>query len=159
MTLNLTGLRLEDAIEILYDCRGDLTTLEIFNLKDDSAGERPDDSVINSLRHALNSGNVVKLKNLIRLAMERVKAGGARDRAGAGSNGSHILRDMSNFLTFYARTPLTVSIGQRFGEPSVAAGARDGDGGRRYADNTGAADDRAEAFAGTFAASGSFRGL
>lgn len=45
--------------------------MEIFNLKDDSAGERPDDSVINSLRHALNSGNVVKLKNLIRLAMER----------------------------------------------------------------------------------------
>ena len=111
MTLNLTGLRLEDAIEILYDCRGDLTTLEIFNLKDDSAGERPDDSVINSLRHALNSGNVVKLKNLIRLAMERVKAGGARDRADRLERLGHILRDMSNFLTFYARTPLTVSIG------------------------------------------------
>ncbi len=111
MTLNLTGLRLEDAVEILYDCRGDITTLEIFNLKDDLAGERPDDSSINSLRHALNSGNVVKLKNLVRQAMKRVKSSGARDLEDRLERLTGIRRNLSSFLGFYSRTPLGVSIG------------------------------------------------
>ena len=111
MTLNLSGLHLEDVIEILYDCRGEITTLEIFNLKDDVAGERPDDDLINQLRHALNSGSVFKLKNLIRRAINRVTDSDRSDRTGRVEKLRQILRDMSGFLEFYLRAPLDASLG------------------------------------------------
>lgn len=112
MTLNLTDLPLEEVLEILYDCRGEITTLEIYNLKDEAAGRRPDDSVINSLRHALNSGAVVKLKNIIRLAINRTdKRVECRDRVARLEKLRRILRDMPRFIGFYARSPLGVSIG------------------------------------------------
>jgi len=111
MTLNLSGLHLEDVIEILYDCRGEITTLEIFNLKDDVAGERPDDDLINQLRHALNSGSVFKLKNLIRRAINRVTDSDRSDRTGRVEKLRQILRDMSGFLEFYLRAPLDAVIG------------------------------------------------
>ncbi len=111
MTLNLSGLLLEDVIEILYDCRGEITTLEIFNLKDDLAGERPDDDLINQLRHALNTGSVFKLKNLIRQAISRLADSARDDRDDRIGKMRHILRDMSGFLDFYQRSPLTASLG------------------------------------------------
>lgn len=111
MTLNLSGLRLEDVIEILYDCRGEITTLEIFNLKDDLAGGRPDDECLNELRHALNSGSVFKLKDLIRRAIRRVADSERNDREERTEKLRSILRDMSGFLEFYLRAPLEASIG------------------------------------------------
>lgn len=111
MTLNLSGLRLEDVIELLYDCRGEITALEIFNLKDDVAGERPDDDLINQLRHALNTGSVFKLKNLIRRAMNRVSDSDRPDRDDRIGRLRNILRDMSGFLDFYLRSPLGATLG------------------------------------------------
>ncbi len=111
MTLNLSGLRLEDVMEILYDCRGEITALEIFNLKDDVAGGRPDDDLINQLRHALNTGSVFKLKSLIRQAIRRVTDSDRSDRAGRVEKLREILRDMSGFLEYYLRSPLEASLG------------------------------------------------
>ena len=119
MTLNLSGLRLEDVIELLYDCRGEITALEIFNLKDDIAGERPDDDVINQLRHALNTGSVFKLKSLIRQAIARLSGSDRPDRESRIDRMRHILRDMSGFLDFYQRSPLGASLGSdSAGRPS-----------------------------------------
>jgi hypothetical protein len=39
VTLNLSNLCLEDVIELLYDCEGIITRLEIFNLKDYVTGK------------------------------------------------------------------------------------------------------------------------
>jgi len=39
VTLNLTNLRVEEVLELLYDCQGMITRLEIFNLKDHAAGK------------------------------------------------------------------------------------------------------------------------
>ncbi len=111
MTLNLTRIRLEDVIEILYDCRGEITTLEIYNLKDEAVGRRPDDAAVNQLRHALNSGAVIQLKHLLRRATERITSGDASDREARLEKFRRILRDMPKFLSFYARSPLQVSIG------------------------------------------------
>lgn len=111
ITLNLSNLHLESVIELLYDCRGDISTVEIFNLKDEIAGSRPDDAVINRLRHALNSGSVVKLKNLLHEALRRVETSDYPDRDRRLDKLRRILSDLPAFLSFYARVPLGVSIG------------------------------------------------
>lgn len=111
MTLNLSGLRLEDVIEILYDCRGEITALEIFNLKDEIVGGRPDGDLLNRLRHALNTGSVFKLKDLIRQAIARVSESDRSDRDDRVEKLRTILRDMSGFLEFYQRAPLEASLG------------------------------------------------
>ncbi len=119
MTLNLSHLQLEDVIEILYDCRGDITTLEIFNLKDSISAPRIDDGVINQLRHALNAGNVVQLKNLIRQAINRLKVANPPDRDHRLDKLNRILHDLPAFFSFYTRAPLSVSLGSdSTGRPS-----------------------------------------
>ncbi len=39
ITLNLSHLSAEDVLELLYECKGAITHLEIFNLKDFSSGK------------------------------------------------------------------------------------------------------------------------
>ncbi len=111
MTLNLSNLRLPDVVEILYDCRGDVTALEIYNLKDEATGSRPDDAAINEFRHALNSGSVVKLKELIRRAMRQLEEGGDPERADRIGRLRHILCDLPRLINSYRRSPLDASIG------------------------------------------------
>ena len=65
-TLSLTNLSTEEVLELLYDCNGMITNLEIFNLKDYSEGNlSPDLSAINELQIALNHGNIIKLKRIV----------------------------------------------------------------------------------------------
>ncbi len=112
MVLNLTGLSLESVIEILYDCRGGVTTLEIYNLKDAAEDSPRCDAEANELRHALNSGNVVKLKEILRTAVGHLRAGVGRNQGVERIEKFRtILRNMPSFLSCYARSPLGVSIG------------------------------------------------
>jgi hypothetical protein len=69
--LNLSDLSVEDVLEILYDCKGMITHLEIFNLKDHVDGKAPCYPEINELQTALNEGNVIMLKRLIRGILQR----------------------------------------------------------------------------------------
>jgi hypothetical protein len=86
-TLNLSNLSTADALEILYDCRGHVSNIEIYNLKDATRGKWslgstsrrtcPGDVVdlispertcaqISELQKALNEDNVIALKRAIR---------------------------------------------------------------------------------------------
>lgn len=86
-TLNLSNLSIPDTLEILYDCQGHITNIELYNLKDVSRGKWsmpasvhqvcPGDAVdltnpertcaqISELRKALNEDNVIALKRAIR---------------------------------------------------------------------------------------------
>lgn len=65
VTLNLTDLEVEDVLEILYECRGRISRLEIFNLKDYSDGKTGAIPLIHRLQQGLNSNNVIRLKRLI----------------------------------------------------------------------------------------------
>ncbi|MFZ4438665.1 MAG: hypothetical protein ACOYOS_09585 [Syntrophales bacterium] len=71
--LNLSDLGVEDVLEILYDCKGMITHLEIFNLKDHVAGITIHYKEISELQTALNEGNVITLKKLIRGMIRRLK--------------------------------------------------------------------------------------
>ena len=119
ITLNLSGLYLADVLELLYDCRGEITALEIFNLKDFNSGVRRDDVRINALRRALNDGNVVKLKSMVLAELRRL-----RDEEGSGEirrRLREILRDLPRFISFYRRSPLRAVLGS---DSAGRAGAR-----------------------------------
>jgi hypothetical protein len=72
ITLNLTDLWPEDVVEILYDCEGVISRLELFNLKDYTAGKTEHIEEISELQLALNEGNTINLKRLIRRMIQRM---------------------------------------------------------------------------------------
>lgn len=70
ITLNLAGLTSEDVLNLLWDCQGRITHLELFNLKDWQNGDMEHLQSINELQRAINAGSVPLLKQLI-IAMLR----------------------------------------------------------------------------------------
>ncbi|MFA6008361.1 MAG: hypothetical protein WC799_00150 [Desulfobacteraceae bacterium] len=108
ITLNLTHLTVVDVLELLYDCGGNITHLEIFNLKDYVAGKAPDYEAINGLQLALNSGNAVRLKRIITTLIEDLKNQGQHERAGKINE---ILLDISTLMNVYRDIPLKSCIG------------------------------------------------
>ncbi|MBR3880278.1 MAG: hypothetical protein IKJ34_01585 [Mailhella sp.] len=68
VTLNLAKLSAEDVLDLLWDCQGRITHLELFNLKDWQNGDLAPIKQINELQRAINDGSVPRLKQLI-LAM------------------------------------------------------------------------------------------
>ena len=72
ITLNLSNLQVEDVLEILYDCEGRITRLEIFNLKDYASGITDHIAPIMELQQAINQGNVIALKRIIRQTISKL---------------------------------------------------------------------------------------
>ncbi len=105
ITLSLGNLRVEEVLEILYDCRGAISHLEIVNMKDRALGREIDRERINALQEALNTSNVIKLKKLIREIVEAVPAQSIREKLG------EILYDISTLHSCYRKTPLASCIG------------------------------------------------
>jgi len=65
ITLNPGGLSDADIMELIYDCQGMITHLEVFNLKDFAAGKTIVTRQMNEFQLALNEGNVIRLKRAI----------------------------------------------------------------------------------------------
>ncbi len=65
ITLSLAGLRVEDVLEILYNCGGMISKIELFNLKEHAEGNLLYTEEISALQQAINSGSPVFLKRLI----------------------------------------------------------------------------------------------
>ncbi|MDP3426201.1 MAG: hypothetical protein Q8S17_02320, partial [Humidesulfovibrio sp.] len=105
ITLSLGALRVEDVLEILYDCQGMITHLEIVNMKDRALGREVDPERINALQEALNTANVIKLKKLIRGIILNVGSRSRREKL------QEILYDISSLRSYYLKTPLASCIG------------------------------------------------
>jgi len=105
ITLSLGNLRVEEVLEILYDCRGAITHLEIVNMKDRALGREIDRERINALQEALNTSNVIKLKRLIRSIIEDVHTAGIHAKL------EEILFDISTLHACYRKNPLASCIG------------------------------------------------
>jgi len=65
VVLNLAKLSSEDVLELLWDCKGRITHLELFNFKDWQNGDMEPIQQINELQHAINDGSVPRLKHII----------------------------------------------------------------------------------------------
>ena len=57
IVFNLSDQRVEDVLELLYDCRGRITHLEILNLKNRAFGREFDHERIMELQAAINTRN------------------------------------------------------------------------------------------------------
>jgi hypothetical protein len=112
LTLNLTDLLPEDVVEILYDCEGMIKRLEIFNLKDYTNGKTAHIQEISELQLALNEGNAIHLKRVIRRVIGRLTT--APPFAGKSERIEKlgmILHDISAFAAMYSAIHLKPRIG------------------------------------------------
>ena len=111
ITLNLSNLKVEDVLEILYDCNGMITRLEIFNLKDYAAGKTTHLAEINRLQQAINDGNVISLKHIIRKIIARLEASDAARKDNRIEKLLNILHDIITLKDLYKGTVLKARIG------------------------------------------------
>ena len=111
ITLNLSNLKVEDVLELLYDCEGMITRLEIFNLKDHADGRTDHLPDINRLQQALNEGSVISLKRIIRKILSGVEASELPDKVERSVKLKTILHDILHFKALYEGTPLKARIG------------------------------------------------
>ncbi len=111
ITLNLTHLKVEDVLEILYDCNGRITRLEIFNLKDYSDCKVDHIPEIHRLQQSLNNGNVIQIKQMILEIIERMKnQEGALARSRVPKF-KKILADIETLKNMYRVKPLKPRVG------------------------------------------------
>ena len=113
VTLNLTGLAVEDVLELVNQCQGGITHLEIFNLKDFSKGNSPDLSRICQMQEALNSGNPIVLGQFIRRVM--AEAADTEEGEDCRERLTPVLENIGELSQYYARSPL----GSRLGSDST----------------------------------------
>ena len=111
VTLNLSNLWAEDVLELLYDCEGMITRLEIFNLKDHAENKVAQIPEINELQGAVNEGNVIKLKRVIRGIIDRVAQSDTPDREARLEKLNSILHDILTLKSFYKSASLKSRIG------------------------------------------------
>lgn len=112
VTLNLTDLLPEDVVEIIYDCEGLISRLEIFNLKDYTTGKICHIEEISELQLAINEGNAINLKRVIRRIIGRLNAAKPfHGKAERIEKLGIILHDISAFRAMYASMHLKPRIG------------------------------------------------
>ncbi|KPA16995.1 conserved hypothetical protein, membrane, partial [Candidatus Magnetomorum sp. HK-1] len=114
ITLNLRGLSAEDVLELLYNCEGTITRLEIFNLKNNAIEGSKHINDIIELQTALNDGNVIALKRMIRNMIEHLEqADPDKEKNCQGRIGklTAILHDIDSLKSMYQYTPLKARIG------------------------------------------------
>jgi hypothetical protein len=111
VTLNLSDLCLEDVIELLYDCEGIVSRLEIFNLKDYVTGKTAHISSISALQTAINEENVVAIKRIIRQTIDRLDSSEESNKAERVEKLTTILHDIDTLKNLYAGTLLKSRIG------------------------------------------------
>jgi hypothetical protein len=111
VTLNLTNLKVEEVLELLYDCQGMITRLEIFNLKDYSAGKTANTPEISRLMQAINEGSVIHLKQVIREIINKFRDPAAPEKTAQLEKLTAILYDIDTFKSYYAGRSLKARIG------------------------------------------------
>jgi len=116
--LSLTGLALADVAEILADADGAITHLELFNLITYKTGRAPDLPAINEFRQALNHGDVIRIKHILKITLEKLESecGNAEDAAQERlatrvKRFQALLNQLPRLAKLYARAPLGARIG------------------------------------------------
>ncbi len=110
ITLNPGGLTPADILELIYDCQGMITHLEVFNLKDYASGKSVITPEINELQLALNEGNVIALKRVI-LGIIGQQEASADQPPEQIRNLRGILLDIPGLRSYYKQSPLRARIG------------------------------------------------
>lgn len=111
ITLGLGGLRVEDVVELLYDCEGLITHLELFNLKYYRPGESEELEAINKLQLAINEGSSVALKRMVLGALRKYRSMSSLEATERVEKLLYILRHIQQLKDYYSNNKLESSIG------------------------------------------------
>ncbi|SMC90233.1 hypothetical protein SAMN02746065_11472 [Desulfocicer vacuolatum DSM 3385] len=111
ITLNLSNLKVEDVLELLYDGGGLITRLEILNLKDYAAGHHDHIPPINELQQAINDGSLIRLKRVVRHVIQGMEKKEYKDGAHRREKLVNILHDLATFKNMYKGVPLKSRVG------------------------------------------------
>jgi hypothetical protein len=113
VTLNLSELSPADVLELIYDCRGKITHLEIFNLKDYATGKTIHYTEINTLQLAINQGNIITLKRVIQKIIRDMNGSDllSEEMEERKEKLTAILHNMLLLQSFYSNSLLKSSIG------------------------------------------------
>lgn len=109
ITLIPSNLSAADVLEVLYEGKGRVTHLEIFNLKDWAQDHIKDRHLINELRLVINSGNIVEAKYLVHDIIERAQNRG--EDSLIIERLTVILNDLKTLLGFYSSSRLKSRLG------------------------------------------------
>lgn len=104
--LNLSNLLVEDVLELLYDCKGIITHLEMFNLKDFLSGKASHYADINQLQLCINNESFLRLKEVTKRILK--SNGYSVDRA---QKLKEIIHNTTQLHSYYRQTPLKAHIG------------------------------------------------
>lgn len=111
ITLNLSNLEEEDVLELVYDCNGMISRLELFNLKDWADGHTAHLPVISRLQEAINSQNPITLKQVILKIIQKVETSDSADKSERISKLKTILHDIVPLQSMYKIRPLKARMG------------------------------------------------
>lgn len=109
--LNINSLTIEDVLELVYTCEGMISHVELFNLKNYTAGKMPDMPDVSQLVTAINEGSTIALKRLIRNIINEYNCDESPEKTVRCKIFSDILRDISRLQGLYKKTPLKTRIG------------------------------------------------
>ncbi len=109
--LNLCNLTAEDVLELLYECQGMITHLELFNLKNYLDGKMNDIKNISELQLAINDGSAVALKKIINNIIKNLEQSEDPTAEQRGLVCKNILRNLQTLKGYYAAKPLHAYIG------------------------------------------------
>ncbi|MBQ2476338.1 MAG: hypothetical protein II515_03595, partial [Desulfovibrio sp.] len=108
MVLCTTGLSVQDVMELLWDCKGMITHLEIFSMRGWMDGLMPDIHEIGELQVALNSGQGPRLKQMVRQMIRDMQESGNEERR---AKFEQILHAIPTLWEHYRHSPLKSRIG------------------------------------------------
>ncbi|MFC1610084.1 hypothetical protein ACFL6C_03950 [Myxococcota bacterium] len=111
ITLNPSNLSPADVLEVLYEGKGRISHLEIFNSKDWAQGRTEHRHLINEMRLVINSGNVVEAKRMVREILASVEKDAQAGNDEAVKKTRTILKDLKALLRFYSVSRLRSRLG------------------------------------------------
>jgi hypothetical protein len=111
ITLNLSNVEVEEVLELIYDCDGRISRLELFNLKDWAAGKTGHIQAISQLQEAINEQSPIALKRLILEIIQKASAKTPPANEKQIEKLTLILHDIINLQIMYKTRPLKARLG------------------------------------------------
>ena len=111
ITLNLSNVEVEEVLELIYDCDGRISRLELFNLKDWAAGKTDHIQAISQLQEAINVQSPIALKRLILEIIQKVASRNLPEQKKQIEKLTVILHDIINLQVMYKSRPLKARLG------------------------------------------------
>ncbi len=109
-TLQLAHLSATDVLEILWDCKGLITHLELFNLKEWYHGHCKDLEAISLMQQNLNNGSAPRMKFILRQMITQFEQNGEKDSQRC-EKFRNILHNISALQNMYKEMPLRSRLG------------------------------------------------